>query len=96
MLKEILTMALRGIARDLAINPRNLRVSAILDDEEALLARVDAKSMGDLLRKPARKRVLRFRLGNVAYDVDLGATPGTRMKQRMRRFTKVRQRGDSQ
>lgn len=89
MVKELLTAALRGLAQQLAINPRNLRVLVVLDDDERTLARIDATTMRELLNEPARTRVLRFKLGNIAYDVDLGGTAGRRSK----RITKVRQRG---
>lgn len=91
MLKEILTAAIKGLAQQLAINPRNLRVVVVLDDDERLLARVDATTVRELLNEPAARRVLRFKLGNIAYDVDLGGTAGRRAK----RITKVRQRGFS-
>lgn len=73
MLKELIAAALRGLLRELAINPRNLRIIAVMDDEESTLARLDATSMGELLNKPARKRILRVKLGNISYDIDLGS-----------------------
>ena len=76
MLRELLAAAIRGLARELAINPRNLRVMVLLDEEEHLLLRLDAQALRDLLRRAARRRVLRFKLGNVMYDVDLGAASG--------------------
>ena len=90
MLKEILTAAVKGLAQQLAINPRNLRVLVVLDDEENTLARIDATSVRDLLRRRAGKRVLRLKLGNVAYDIDLGSTATSRAHSAPRR---VRQRG---
>jgi len=92
MVKELLTAALKGLAQQLAINPRNLRVLVLLDDEERTLARIDAVSMRELLNAPAQRRVLRFKLGNIAYDVDLGAVAGRR---KSRSVARVRQRGFS-
>lgn len=91
MLKELLAAAIRGLARELAINPRNLRVLALLDDEEHLLLRLDAHTLKDLLSRAARKRILRFKLGNVMYDVDLGATTGDRTRRTL--GSAPRQRG---
>lgn len=91
MVKELLTAAIKGLAQQLAINPRNLRVLVVLDDDERTLARIDATTVRELLNEPARRRVLRFKLGNIAYDVDLGSTAGRRAP----RMTRVRQRGFS-
>lgn len=91
MVKELLTAAIRGLAQQLAINPRNLRIVVVLDDDERTLARIDAMTVRELLNEPASRRVLRLKLGNVAYDVDLGGNAGRRTK----RVTRVRQRGFS-
>jgi len=90
MLKQLVTMALRGLVRELAINPRNIRLVALLDDEEHLLAKLDATTLQDLLRRAARKRVLRIWLGKVAYDIDLGPAVGA---GRRRMGQAPRQRG---
>lgn len=90
MLKEILTAAVKGLAQQLAINPRNLRVLVLLDGEENTLARVDATTVRDLLRQQASQRVLRIKLGNIAYDIDLGATGRSRAHSAPKR---VKQRG---
>lgn len=73
MLRHLLGAALRGLADQLAINPRNLRLTVLLDDEENLLARVDAATVADLLNRAASKRVLRVKLGQVMFDFDLGS-----------------------
>lgn len=90
MLKEILTGLIKSVAQQLAINPRNLRVMVLLDDEENTLARIDATTFRDLLRRRAARRVLRLKLGNVAYDIDLGSTAGSDKHGAPKR---VRQRG---
>lgn len=90
MVKEILAGAIKGMARQLAINPRNLRVLVLLDEEENTLARIDATTFRDLLRQQAHRRVLRIKLGNVAYDIDLGSTMGSDKHGVPKR---VRQRG---
>lgn len=90
MLKQLITLALKGLARELAINPRNIRIQAVLDEEEHLLAKIDATTLQDLLRRAARKRVLRIRMGNVAYDIDLGSATGP---DRERLGSAPRQRG---
>lgn len=90
MLKEILTGLIKSVAQQLAINPRNLRVMVLLDDEENTLARIDATTFRDLLRRRAVRRVLRLKLGNVAYDIDLGSTAGSGKHGAPKR---VRQRG---
>lgn len=90
MLKEILTAAIAGIAKQLAINPRNLRVLVLLDGDENTLARIDATTIRDLLRRRAARRVLRVKLGNIAYDIDLGSTAGSQSHSEPKR---VKQRG---
>lgn len=89
MLKELLTAAVKGLANQLAINPRNLRLLVLLDGEEHTAARIDAHTISDLLRSPARKRILRVKLGNLAYDIDLGSNAGRADRAPKR----VRQRG---
>ena len=91
MLKQLLTLALKGLARELAINPRNIRLVALLDDEEHLLMKLDATTLRDLLRRAARKRVLRVWMGKVAYDIDLGGASGPERSRE--RIGAPRQRG---
>ena len=68
--------ALKGIMRELSINPRDIRLVCELDDIEHLLARVDAASIRDLLSRPAKKRKFVIRVGSVRYEVDLPARGG--------------------
>lgn len=88
MWRALFEATIRGLARELAMNPRNLRIEAIIDGEENLLARIDAAVMKDVLNR-AGSRVLRIRLGNVAYDIDLG----TRQRPRSSVTSGPKQRG---
>ena len=90
MVKEILAGLIKSDAQQFDINPRNLRVLVLLDEEESTLARIDASTFRDLLRQQASRRVLRVKLGNVAYDIDLGSTAGSDKHSVPKR---VRQRG---
>lgn len=94
MLKELIAAALRGLIKELAINPRNLRIVALLDHEEHLLARIDTTTMRDLLNRPAQHRVLRVKLGNIAYDIDLGGNTNQRPRRHARFGQAPKQRGD--
>lgn len=90
MLWELLTMGLRGMVRELEINPRDIRIDMLLDSEQATLARIDAKAVRDLLRRAAHRRTLRVSVGKLAYDIDLGR----REESPSRSASSVRQRGD--
>lgn len=88
MWRALFEATIKGLARELAMNPRNLRLEAIIDGEENLLARIDASVMRDILNR-AGSRILRVRLGNVAYDIDLG----TRDRPRGGKISSPKQRG---
>lgn len=82
MLKEILTMAIRGAIKGLAINPRDIRIDAVIDESSTTLAKIDAQTIGELLNVAAEKRALRLKVGAISYDIDLGSKTGTTRKHR--------------
>lgn len=73
LFKDILFSAIQGVAKELAINPRDIRFLAVIDEEEHLLARIDAHTVRDLLNRAAQMRVLRVQVGKIAYNIDLGS-----------------------
>lgn len=84
MFKPLLSAALRGMAQQLAINPRDVRLLLTLDGEESLLAKIDGATLADLLNRQADSRYLRIKIGQLAFDFELGARAGSRrpIKQR--------------
>lgn len=88
----IIASAVRGVLRELAINPRDVRLICVLDDGEHLLARMDGLTLHQLLARASKKRVLRLKLGNVLYDFSLGPKGESRGKRRV--VGAPRQRGD--
>lgn len=71
---EILAAGFRGLLRELAINPRDLRIQAVLDGETHLLVRLDASTLKELMRRVARKRSLQLKFGNLIYEVEIGSS----------------------
>jgi len=80
---------IRRLVEQLEINPRDLRVEAVIDEEVHTIASVDARQVSDLLWRRAGKRCLRFRFGRISYEVDLGP----RVRGRSRSLSAPRQRG---
>lgn len=71
MFRVMLEAAIRGAMEKLHMNPRNLRLYFIVDDEEHIIARIDARQVHNLLSRRGRDRKIRFTMGDVSYEVNL-------------------------
>jgi len=88
--KELIAAAARGLLRELSVNPRDLRIQCELDGQTHVLAKLDARSLQDLLAQSAHQRKLQLKLGNLVYEIALPSagkrsrTVGRAPKQRGR------------
>ncbi len=71
MFRVMLEAAIRGAMEKLHMNPRNLRLYIVIEDEAHILARIDAKEVRRLLSGHTLSRKLRFTMGDVSYEVEL-------------------------
>ena len=81
MLKGVLSMLVKGWARDLALRPQNLILNVCLKHPETgdwarrTIANIDAVTVAKAFRTPAAARLLEIQLGdNTVVRINLGAS----------------------